>query len=375
VTGRPRSPHRLATAAVAIGLLGACAVLVVLVEAPGGHGSPRRASPEPRPRRLAPAVLTPSASRGLRLLREAATACQKVPFRGIQLADWWGPAGGSASVIQVWHRPGGAVLARSSSTAADPPGERQSDPDALPDSDEVMTLTPALVTLMRANYVLSYDGRGAVDGRAAQLVEVRRPGGGLAARFWIDDATRLPLCRELFDSHSRIFSEDAFVGLSVGAGQLGSMPAARAQPWSGELTAARRAALRRAGWPVPATLAGGLTLFSSTEMSGRSGRVLELSYSDGLSVISVFLQRGQLPRELPGWRRIKASGSSVYSVDPDDRSLAWSARGYVYTVISDAPVGTVNQAVLGLPHGSPPGFWERMGRGFRRMASWANPFR
>lgn len=373
--GRTRSHHRLATVAVAAGLLGACAVLVVLVEAPGGHGAPRRASPGPRPRRLAPAALTPSARHGLRLLREAATACQKVPFRGVQLAAWWGPAGGSASVIQVWHRPGGAVLARSSGTAAGPAGERQADPGVLPDTDEVMTLTPALVSRMRANYVLSYGGRGAVDGRAAQLVEARRPGGGLAARFWIDDATRLPLRRELFDSHSAIFSEDAFVGLSTGAGQLRSMPAADAQPWSGDLTSARRAELRARGWPIPAALAGGLTLFNSTEMTSRSGRVVELSYSDGLSVISVFLQRGQLPRNLPGWRRIKASGSSVYAIDPDDRSLAWSSRGFVYTVISDAPVGTVDQAILGLPHDNPSGFWERMDRGFRRMASWANPFR
>jgi sigma-E factor negative regulatory protein RseB len=238
-----------------------------------------------------------------------------------------------------------------------------------------MTLTPAVVSLIRANYLLSYGGRGAVDGRAAQLVDVRRPAGGLAARFWIDDATRLPLRRELFDSHSAIFSEDAFVGLSTGAGQLGSMPAADARPWSQKLTAARRAALRASGWPIPATMAGGLALFSSTEMTGSSGRVLELSYSDGLSVISVFLQHGQLPRSLPGWRRIKASGSSVYAIDPDDRSLAWASRGFVYTVISDAPVGTVDRAIVGLPHDNPSGFFERMDRGFKRMASWANPFR
>jgi sigma-E factor negative regulatory protein RseB len=357
-----------------MGLLGACGVLVVLVESPGPHSPPRQSSPAPRPRRLAPAVLSPAASRGLRLMREAAVACRQVPFRGIQLAAWWGPAGGSASVIRVWHRSGGAVLARSSGTADDQPGERQPDLDALPDTDEVLTVTPALVKLMRASYVLTYAGRGAVDGRPAQLVEARRPGGGLAARFWIDDATRLPVRRELLDDHARIFSENAFVELSVGAAQLRGMPSADALPWTGRLTAARRAALRAQGWPLPAAVAGGLALFKSTEMTTTSGPVLELSYSDGLSVISVFLQRGQLPHGMPGWRRIKASGSSVYTIDPDDRSLAWSARGFVYTVISDAPVGTVEQAVMGLPHDNPPGFWERMDRGFRRIASWANPF-
>jgi sigma-E factor negative regulatory protein RseB len=374
VTGRARPHHRLASVAVAIGLLGACGVLVVLVESPGPHSPSRQSSPAPRPRRVAPAVLTPAASRGLRLMREAAAACQQVPFRGIQLADWWGPAGGSASVIHLWHRSGGAVLARSSGTAADPPGERQPDPDALPDTDQVLAVTPALVTLMRASYLLTYAGRGAVDGRPAQLVQVRRPGGGLAARFWIDDATRLPLRRELFDDHARIFSEDAFVGLSVGASQLQGMPSADAEPWTARLTAGRRAALRAQGWPLPAAMAGGLALLKSTELTTKSGPILGLSYSDGLSVISVFLQRGQLPRGMPGWRRITTRGSSVYAIDPDDRSLAWSARGFVYTVISDAPVGTVDQAVMGLPHDNPPAFWERMDRGFRRMASWANPF-
>jgi hypothetical protein len=31
--------------------------------------------------------------------------------------------------------------------------------------------------------------------------------------------------------------------------------------------------------------------------------------------------------------------------------------------------------VAGLPHSGEPGFWARMARGFRRLLSWANPFR
>jgi sigma-E factor negative regulatory protein RseB len=324
---------------------------------------------------MAPPAMTAAARRGLRLMSQAAAACQSVAFRGVQIAAWWGPAGESASVIEVWHRPGGVILAQSPSTAADPARESQPDAGAAADSDDVMTVTPALLALMRANYVITYAGRSAVDGRAARLVVVRRQDGSLAARFWLDSATRLPLRRELFDTDGRIFSEDAFVGLSVGGGQLGSMPAADAQPWSGQLTAARQAALRAAGWPLPGTAVGGLTLFKSAETSPKSGKVIEFSYSDGLSIISVFVQRGELPRSMPGWRRIAAHGSSaVYAIDPDDRSLAWSAHGFVYTVISDASSTTVDQAVMRLPHNSPAGFWVRMGRGFRRIASWANPF-
>jgi sigma-E factor negative regulatory protein RseB len=46
----------------------------------------------------------------------------------------------------------------------------------------------------------------------------------------------------------------------------------------------------------------------------------------------------------------------------------------VYTLIADAPASTVSEVVAGLPHQDQPGFWVRMARGFRRLASWANPF-
>jgi hypothetical protein len=381
VITRLRSPRRITSVAVVmIGLLGACAVLVVLVEAPGSAGLPRKAGPVVRHRRLAPAalkpaVLTPAERTGARLMSEAAAACESVAFRGTQVAAWWGSTGESASLVKVWHQPGGAILAQPSRTAADPSDESQPDPDALPDQDQVMTVTAPLLALMRANYVLTYSGGDTVDGRPAQVVAVRRRDGGLAARFWLDTATKLPLQRELFDGKSAIFSLDDFTGLSIGTSQLRGMPPADAQPWTGQLSAGGLAALRAAGWPLPRAVASGLTLFQATETSTKSGRVVELSYSDGLSVISVFLQRGELPRSLPGWQRMTTRGSRVYATDPDDRSLAWSSRGFVYTVISDAPIAAIDQTVMRLPHDSPAGFWERMSRGLRRIVSWANPFR
>jgi len=387
VTTRLRSPRRIASAAgVMIGLLGACAVLVVLMEAPGSPGVPGKSGPVVRYRRLAPAAARPSASTpaaavGARLMSEAAAACGSVAYRGTQIAVWWGSTGESASFLEVWHRPGGAILAQPARTAADSSDEGQPAAVVTPDQDQVMTVTAPLLALMRANYVLTYSGRDVIDGRPAQVVEVRRRSdGGLAARFWLDTATKLPLQRELFDGKSAIFSLDDFTGLRIGAGQLRGMPAADAHPWTGQLSAVGLAALRAAGWPLPRGLASGLALFQATEFQAtetsiKSGKVVELSYSDGLSVISVFLQRGELPQRLPGWRRMTARGSKVYATDPDDRSLAWSSDGFVYTVISGAPNAAIDQAVLRLPHDSPAGFWDRMSRGFRRIVSWVNPFR
>jgi hypothetical protein len=42
--------------------------------------------------------------------------------------------------------------------------------------------------------------------------------------------------------------------------------------------------------------------------------------------------------------------------------------------VADAPAGTVAQVIGALPHDGPPGFWARLGRGFRRLVTLANPF-
>jgi sigma-E factor negative regulatory protein RseB len=101
--------------------------------------------------------------------------------------------------------------------------------------------------------------------------------------------------------------------------------------------------------------------------------VIDLSYSDGLAVISVFVQRGELGKPMPGWRQIGIGGRTVYSIDPDERSFAWSSGGFVYTLVADAPAAVVSQVVTAMPNSARPGFWGRMAVGFRRLASWINP--
>jgi sigma-E factor negative regulatory protein RseB len=117
-----------------------------------------------------------------------------------------------------------------------------------------------------------------------------------------------------------------------------------------------------------------MVLVDVTTSSARSGTVVDASYSDGLSVVSVFMQRGELSSALPGWRRTDVSGVAVYSSEPDERSLAWSAQGVVYTVIADAPQETVDGVVAALPHDHGVGFWQRVAHGFDRMGSWFDPF-
>jgi sigma-E factor negative regulatory protein RseB len=134
-------------------------------------------------------------------------------------------------------------------------------------------------------------------------------------------------------------------------------------------------ALNGHGWVVKPTMPGGLSLYSGGETDTASGPVLDLAYSDGLFVVSVFEQRGKLASNLTGWQKIKLNGQVVYAAEPDEPSLTWSGRGMVYTLIADAPAQTMDAAVGALPHDEPPGFWKRLSHGFARLAHLANPFR
>ncbi len=172
-----------------------------------------------------------------------------------------------------------------------------------------------------------------------------------------------------------VISDDAFTRLVLGDPGPGGLRAAAAAPWPAQLDAARLAGLRAEGWQLPGQLPGSLSLFAAAQTSARSGPVVDLSYSDGLTVVSLFVQRGVLGRPMAGWRPVTLRGETVYSVSPDERSFAWSAGGFVYTLVADAPLPTLSQVVAALPGATRLGFWPRMARGLRRLASWINPLR
>jgi sigma-E factor negative regulatory protein RseB len=369
---------RIASLAAILGLLGSGVAGLALVDAPQEPAAAK--SPVlGGPLRLARPQQTARAGLGLRLLQEAAAACAGTSYSGAQVVVWWGQGEKNASVVEVWHQPGRATLVQQADSAPEKPGSpgtaMRSVPDGVQDPDEVLDVSQRLLTLLQTNYQVVYAGRGSAVGRTALVVEVRRPGGGLAARFWLDAATKLPLRRQIFAVGTRMISEDAFVTLELGARGLGKMPAPAAAPWTVQLDQVRLAALRAKGWPLPGQLPDNLLLFAATETSARPGPVVDLSYSDGLTVVSLFVQRGELAQPMPGWRQVGMAGRTIYAVEPDQRSFAWSASGFVYTVIADAPVATVRQVVAALPGSTEPGFWGRIARGFRRLASSFNPLR
>ncbi len=373
-----RSPLLLA-AALAVAVPG------FLVTACSGQTGPQAQSDAVAAARAATAGRAPVAGRrpgavqAVRLLAQAAQAAIVTSYQGEEVVTRWSQDGsGSVLVSDVWHVSGGQTVTQTldaGASASSQPYLSSDDDRQAPEG--VLGVTVPLVQLLESHYVVAYAGAGSADDRTARVVEARRPDGSLAARFWLDDATKLPLEREVFDTGAHVISRDVFI--NVRFAKQGSAPASAPADsqglWTDPFSQAQLLALRARGWLVPAQLPGGLSLFTGAETEANAGTVLDLSYSDGLSVISVFEQRGHLPASLAGWRKATVAGHVVFVAEPDQRSLTWSGRGMVYTVVADAPAQTVNEVVGTLPHDKPPGFWKRMTRGLVRLASWVNPFR
>jgi sigma-E factor negative regulatory protein RseB len=234
-------------------------------------------------------------------------------------------------------------------------------------------MSPRLVLLLTSNYRVAAAGWGQVAGRAARVIIARWPGGAVAARFWLDRATRLPLRRQTYDRSGQILSNAAFAQVRLGRAVGGPRPGNVARAWGGSLAGAQLSALRGRGWPVPGPLPGDLELLGARQDLTRAGRVIDLDYSDGLSLVSVFLQRGHLPSRMTGWSVIAMRGRHVYADQSAGQGIAWSARGFVFTVVAAAPQQTVGQVVAALPYDNSPGLLTRVGRGLHRLFSWLSP--
>jgi len=348
---------------------------------------------------LAPAAASPPPPgdlHGLALLQRAYEAGSRVAYRGTQFMSSWTPvsgaegssAGGTGAgtvsvVAEVDHLPGRGTLVRLQGTPAAPDGQLfaapADDPGALG-----AAATPGgglgALSLLARNFRLMVGDPATVAGRRATVVEaVHRDGGGLAARFWVERRTGLLLRREVLDQSGHIVRASAFVELDVGPASavrhLPPMLPATTAKW---LTPAALAEVRAEGCTCPLELPGGLELYHARTLQDTSAQVLHLSYSDGLSSVSLFQQPGRVDGgELVGFRPVTIDGATVYVEDGIPQRVLWSAAGTVYTVLADAPSDTVLEVVASMPHDPPrdeSGMVDRLGRGLARVGSWLNPF-
>ena len=318
---------------------------------------------------------------GMRLLSKSATAGLATSYQGVELIAQSGVNGAVTMISDVWHQGGGLTVTQTSDAGMLTSSQPYVSYDVDNHSPEgVFGVTKTLVALVGRHYVATYRGTGVALGRSALVVELYRADGSLAARFWLDRQTMVPLRRDVYDASARLVSEDAFVQVQFGT--LTAPPAATAaasasaparSAWSKvTVPASLLAQVNGQGWRLPAALPGGLSLYAAAQGTTSAGEVADLGYSDGLSVVSLFVQRGTLVPKMSGWQAANVSGHLVYVAGD---SITWAGRGLVYTMIADAPPQVVQAVVAALPGNAAPGFLVRIGRGLDRLATLVNPFR
>lgn len=332
----------------------------------------------------APAGAATSDPRAVAILQRAAAAAHLQGYAATQYVSTYSSTGASSSVVlTVRHDAGeGSMI-----TVASPSGAKSSvwsSDNRLAGTAElaVQGLNGGSLHLLQQTYSLELDPDGSYT-----CVLARRADGIVAARFWIDHDSGLVVRREVYDASGRVVRASALLNLELTGPQPLTTPAVlshsaplslTAQSSERKLDMSEVAELADRGWALPRVLPGQLVLYDVRMQGEGDDAVVHLSYSDGLSTLSLFEQRGRLDASaVAGWRQSKVDGARMWWDDGAVPSRAvWSSRGRVWTVLTDLPVEALTSVVSELPHDKPAhrGFWARLGHGLARLASWINPF-
>ncbi len=391
-TGAPPHRGRWWRAGVGVSVLAIAGIgAVVSMSASGSANDP--ASPadaavtDEAPGRTPP----DSDARALELLRRSAEAASVTAYSGVQFVSTWGVgATASSAVVQIAHVPGVGSLVRSDDspvTSTSAVFAREADNDGDIDAGEVgsyFQLLDGPVSILSAHFGCTLAGTATVAGRPTDVVEVHRVSGTVAGRFWIDTASALLLRREVYDTTGHLTSATAFVTVSLDSPAMPTqLPPALPARWDTPLGDADLTALRAAGWQLPAALPFSLTMYDArattsagtTPASLSPDAVVHVSYSDGLSTVSVFEQRGHLdPASVRGWQKVDWGGHDVYLRDTLPLQVVWGSAGMVYTVVADAPAEAARAVVESFPHTRSPSTVQRIRGGLQRVGEWLNPF-
>lgn len=359
-------------------------LLAVACVAGGALALPLGAGASPAAATIGLASLAPSADAGSDAVALLETAYQQSRLRtyhGVQRVL----VGGETHQVDVSHVPGHTYLyAEGSQTAYE-----ANDGVAATSSDDQLAKDP--LSLLKQHYQLSVARHDSLLGRPAVVIQAAAQDGRVAAEFWVDSVSRLLVRRETFVGQHNLYSDVQYTSLVVGAAdpELRTVTATPLAPTGTNDATASLAQLHSRGWWASSELPGGLSLYDAREVRSAGGTVLHLSYSDGISTVSVFEQRGRLAGDrqgsaaLPaGWHTLAMrDGRQVILADDTPVRAAWQAHDLVLAVIADVPTDQVMPVIEALPAGPAPstrgGVTARIGRGLGRIGSGLsrlNPF-
>jgi hypothetical protein len=216
------------------------------------------------------------------------------------------------------------------------------------------------LALLPRTYAISGWVGDTVAGRAVTVVEAAvddsgAASGAVAARWWVDNATGLLLWQETYDLAGAVTLAAGFTALTVTGtpvfrNHLAPRLATSVATASMQLSQADE--LARRGWSCQDELAG-LPLAEVRSDGSDDPEMLHLLYSDGVTTLSVFEQRGRLAGPPPGshWDE-----SLRAHLKPGTPTLAtWQSGDRVFSVATQSSAVLASEAVASLPHADPVG--------------------
>jgi anti-sigma factor RsiW len=290
-------------------------------------------------------ALDPAAA--LAVLRRAAASASQVSYRGTQtfqlLSD--GRLLGARFTVVTTIGAGREVVVYDANGRQLSSSVTATTTSRVVDSDQLR--------LLSSNYRLSGSRGAQVAGRPATMVSASRPDGQVAARWWIDDASGLLLWHEAYDDSERAAISAGFTELSVQDSSAAAPFAERVSVpvASTSLTLGNAGQLVGQGWTCPDQLSE-LSLVRLRTDSASDPSLVHLAYTDGLSWVSVFEQRGTLGRapEHTEWD----DDLGAYVRDGPAKVASWQSGTTVFTVVTDGSGDLLAAAVGALPHDETP---------------------
>ncbi|HEX2176817.1 MAG TPA: sigma-E factor regulatory protein RseB domain-containing protein [Nocardioidaceae bacterium] len=313
--------------------------------------------------------------RAVDLLRRSASAMRTTSYSGTRMLSAWGRDDATTVLVDVEHVAGqgtrmsirgGGIAEDTATFLAGRPGR----------PGHASGLTLEAFDLLTDTYAVTLGPRDSVVGRPSTVVEVSRAD-AVAARLWIDDRSGLLLRREVFDRSGQLARESVFIDIDVtGSEFMAHLPPATPEPAARGVGLADRQGLRAAGWDCPPQ-AGIMRLVDIEALDDTGGsETLHLTYSDGLTRMSVFEQRGSLDAEsMRGFERLRLGRQVVHVRDGLPTYVMWEDAGLVFTAVTDGPLHSVADMVARRPQdpGDDLPFWERVASGLARLGGWASP--
>jgi negative regulator of sigma E activity len=287
-------------------------------------------------------------------LRRSINSGRNLGFTGTEMVTAWHSGGSTSELIDLVQRPGGVRVAAPHDTAGGAKGlDRVTRaPAATPDA--LAALSERALDALAADYQLRLGGRDQVAGRAATTVVASR-GGQEVARMWLDDETGLLLRQDVLDRAGQLHRMAAFLELRpvAATGKAGAKATnesvAAVSPGIDAL--AQVAGWRAQGWPCPDRLAEGFVLLDAAlEKTSTGIPVIHLTYGDGLSAISLFLQRGRLDdSRLTGLSTQKWGDAVVHVGSGWPEVMVWQGGATVITAVGDAEPADLQAVLRTLP--------------------------